>query len=153
MSAHESMEPRYHHRRSHNKDKGENNPFILLELSGCVHRGDSLFVGVGKFLHDVLLVFLLQYRNLRISHSYRKSERTLTQRRAKYRVRETMREKKAFQNSGNLSRRAEKGKHFTEIEMKTSWFSVFLTAHEKCTEKLRGKLYSVLPFSTIPFPE
>ena len=58
------------------EDKGENNPFILLELSGCVHRGDSLFVGVGKFLHDVLLVFLLQYRNLRISHSYRKSERT-----------------------------------------------------------------------------
>ena len=39
--------------------------------------------------------------------------------------------KKAFQNSGNLPRRAEKGKHFTEIEMKTSWFSVFLTAHEK----------------------
>ena len=83
------------------EDKGENNPFILLELSGCVHRGDSLFVGVGKFLHDVLLVFLLQYRNLRISHSYRKSERTLTQRRAKYRVRENNeREKRHFRTLG-----------------------------------------------------
>ena len=83
------------------EDKGENNPFILLELSGCVHRGDSLFVGVGKFLHDVLLVFLLQYRNLRISHSYRKSERTLTQRRAKSRVRETNeREKGIFRTLG-----------------------------------------------------
>ena len=94
------------------EDKGENNPFILLELSGCVHRGDSLFVGVGKFLHDMLLVFLLQYRNLRISHSYRKSERTLTQRRAKYRERETMKGKKAFSELWEFTETGRKRKTF-----------------------------------------
>ena len=53
--------------------------------------------------------------------------------------------KRHFQNSGNLPRRAEKGKHFTEIEMKTSWFSVFLTAHEKWLLQCEKRF----PFSTL----
>ena len=59
--------------------------------------------------------------------------------------------KKAFQNSGNLPRRAEKGKHFTEIEMKTSWFSVFLTAHEKWLLQCSADFNTRLQKSTMAF--